>query len=189
MNSFRRINYASLMFKIGCGFSYLEIIAAVAVFAILAIPIYQTMHNVQSDTSKSINYFRAMELANEAIEYVKLLPVDDEFKMKAEGISGSLLVERPSSLEAAKIPAGENPEYSDILQSEIQYSSQYNPAHFYRTVEVADLSGNEYSGFLKKVVVTVYWESGVAINNLHDPGNRSKKVVLASLITNWTAQP
>lgn len=171
------------------GFSFPEIIVAITVFAILAIPLYQSIHNVQLDTEKSINYFRAMELANEAIEYVKLLPLDKDFKRNAEGFSGSLLTEKSTSFEAARVLTGENPDYKSILESDVQYSSQYNPAYFYRTVEVADLSGSDYSRLLKKVIVTVYWDNGVAVNNLHDLSKKTKKVVLASLITDWETQP
>lgn len=171
------------------GVSFPEIVVAIAVFAILAIPIYQVMHKVQTDTSKSINYFRAMELANEAIEYVRLLPVDKDFKLKAEGYSGSLIVEQAAALEPAKILTGENAAYPEILETNIQYSSQYNPAYFYRSVEVADLTGSDYSGFLKKVIVTVYWDNAGAANNLHDPRNKTKRVVLAMLVTDWGRLP
>ena len=175
------------MFKHGISFP--EIVVAVTVFAILALPIYQSMHTVQTDTMKSINYFRAMELANEAVEYVRLLPVDKDFKQNAEGFSGSILVEQGDTFEAAKILTGDNPNYKDILESEIQYSNQYNPAYFYRTIEVSDLSGSDYAGLLKKVIVTVYWDNDVAVNNLHDLSRKTKKVVLASLITDWGTQP
>ncbi|PKL49019.1 MAG: hypothetical protein CVV42_07570 [Candidatus Riflebacteria bacterium HGW-Riflebacteria-2] len=172
------------------GFSFAEIVVAIAVFAMLAIPLYQSLHGVQTDTRKSINYFRAMELADEAIEYVRLLPVDHEFKQKAEGFSGSMLIEQSDdSFSAAKIAVGDNPRYRDFLVSDIQYSEQYNPACFYRTVEVADLSGASYAGLLKKVVVTVYWDNASARNNLHDLSRKTNKVVLATLITDWEKQP
>jgi len=172
------------------GFSLPEIVLAVAAFAILAFPLYRSMQTVQTDTRKSINYFRAMELANEAIEYVRLLPVDKNFERNAEGFSGSILVERAdSSLEAARLMTGEHPHYRDDLASNLQYSSQYNSAYFYRTVEVHTLSGADYSGLVRKVVVTVYWDNSVSVTNLHDLTRKTSKVTLATLVTDWNSQP
>ncbi len=171
------------------GVTFTEIIVAVTVFAILAIPLYLSMSNIQTDTVKSINYLRAMELASEAIDYVKMLPFDKNFKLNSEGLSGSILVETGSLFEPTSIPTGDNEYYQDVLEAKIQYSSQYNPAYFFRSIEVSDLSGTEYSGLLKKVVVTVYWDNGVKVNNLHDVNQRSRKVVLATLITDWKSQP
>jgi len=172
------------------GFSMPEIVVAVTVFAFLAFPLYRSMQSVQTDTQKSINYLRAMELANEAIEYVKLLPLDQHFERNAEGFGGSILIERAdSSFEAARLITGENPRYGDDLAANLQYSSQYNPAYFYRTVEVHRLSGANYAGLVCKVIVTVYWDNSAVVSNLHDLTRKTSKVTLATLVTDWNSQP
>ncbi|KAF1083039.1 MAG: hypothetical protein GQF41_0806 [Candidatus Rifleibacterium amylolyticum] len=171
------------------GITFPEIVVAVAVFAIMVIPLYLTMGNVQTDTKKSINYLRAIELANEAIDYVKMLPVDKDFKRNADALSGSILIETGSDFEAAQIPTGANDYYKDVLEPKIQYSSQYNPAYFYRTIEVSDLTGTGYAGLLKKVIVTVYWDNDVKVNNIHDLSKKTRNVVMATLVTDWKSQP
>ncbi|MFZ5951523.1 MAG: type IV pilus modification PilV family protein [Candidatus Rifleibacteriota bacterium] len=170
------------------GVSFAEIVVAVTVFAIMAIPVYMSMSGVQTDTVKSISYLRAVELANEAIDYVRLIPVDTDFKMKAEGLSGSILIEKPD-FAPAPVMTGDNPYYKDILADKLTYSEQYNPSFFYRTVEVGDLSGTSYSGLLKKVVVTIYWDDGRSVKNIHDLNSKTRKVVMACLITDWRSQP
>lgn len=170
------------------GLSFAEIVVAVVVFAIMALPIYVSMTGVRSDTVRSISYLRAVELANEAIEYVKLLPIDKDFKMKAQGLSGSLVIEKPD-FAAAPVMAGENSYYRDILADNVSYSEQYNPSFFYRTIEVHDLAGTDYANLLKKVIVTIYWDDDRPVKNIHDLDSKSRKVVLACLVTDWRSQP
>lgn len=170
------------------GVSFVEIVVAIFVFAMMALPVYVFMTSVRTDNVKNISYLRAMELAEESLEYVQLLPVDRSFKAKAEAISGSLLIEVPD-ISAACVLIGTDDYYRDILADRLQYSEQYNPSYFYRTVEVHDLTGTAYSELLKKVVVTIYWDDSRQVNNLHDLGAKTRKVVMACLITDWKSQP
>ncbi len=171
------------------GFSLPEIVVAVAAFAILAFPLYRSMQMVQTDTRKNIDYLRAMELASEAVEYVRLLPVDKDLERKAEGFSGSILVENAdSSFTAARLMTGDNPRYPGLASSP-QYSEQYDSACFYRIVEVSPLTGARHAKLLRKVIVTVYWNNDGPVKNLHDVNNRTRKVVLATLLSDWRGQP
>lgn len=170
------------------GISFVEIVVTITVFAVMALPIYMSMSGTQSDTVKNISYLRAMELASEAIEYVKLLPMDKNFEKNATALSGSLFLDKPKS-SAESIMTGSNKYYQDILADKLSYSDQYNPSFFYRTVQVGDMSGTPNASLLKKVIVTVYWDDGRPVKNLEDLDSKTRKVELACLICDWRAQP
>jgi len=55
--------------------SFPEILVAVLVFSILAFPIYSFLIQTRKDTLKTINYLRAMELAQEGLDWVKITPI------------------------------------------------------------------------------------------------------------------
>ncbi len=90
---------------------------------------------------------------------------------------------------AAPVMTGENSYYRDILADNVLYSEQYNPSFFYRTIEVHDLAGTDYANLLKKVIVTIYWDDDRPVKNIHDLDSKSRKVVLACLVTDWRSQP
>ncbi|MEW6708416.1 MAG: hypothetical protein AB1403_01210 [Candidatus Riflebacteria bacterium] len=171
------------------GVSFTEIVIAVTIFAVLAIPLFMSMKSVNMDATRAISHLRALELANEAIDYVRLLPVDKNFDQLALGLSGSIVIEGQDGLVPARIQTGENSYYSGILANELEYSEQYSRSYFYREVEVIEQSGREYAPLLKKVVVTVYWSDGEKVKNLHSYEDRTRKVVLACIVTDWKSLP
>lgn len=167
------------------GLSFPEIVIAVFIFSIISIPIYSLLTNTRTDTSKAIHFFRAMELAQEGIEWAQITPVNNKYKQNIESYSGSIVLEDGSSFKPATILTTDNKRYENQLLSNknVQYSNQYLPAFFYRTIEVKELTGSSIAeSFLKKVVVTVYWNDGKKAKNLHTFDDREKKVVYEALI-------
>ena len=184
-NKLERTNTTCLLKSCKSALSFPEIVVAIFVFSVLATPLYMLLSNTKTDTAKAIHFFRAMELAQEAIEWAQITTVDKDYKKKIENYSGSIVVEDGKSFKPARINTQSNKLYGNQLltSNEVEYSSQYLPPFFFRTIEVKDLSSSSIAGnFLKKVVVTVYWNDGKKAKNLHVPDGREKKVVLETLI-------
>ena len=172
------------------GLTFAELIIAVFVFSIISIPLYLLLSSTRTDTSRSINYLRAMELAMEGIEWVQLTEMDRNFRLNAENFSGGLVLESGSSFKPADILVTGNNRYGNHLQPTVTYSEQYNSAWFYRTIEIQELKGAQaYCSLLHKVRVSVFWNDGKPVKNLHDPGGRTKKVVLETLLLDGKKQP
>lgn len=172
------------------GFTFAELIIAVFVFSIISVPLYLLLSSTRTDTAKSINFMRAMELAQEGIEWVQLTENDQNFRLNAENFSGGLVMENGASFKPAEVMVAGNNRYGNQLLPTVQYSEQYNTAWFYRMIKVEDVKGTQkYCRLLKKVRVSVFWNDGKKVKNLHDASGRSKKVVLETLILDGKLLP
>lgn len=169
--------------------SFPEILVAVLVFSILAFPIYSLLSQTRKDTLKTINYLRAMELAQEGLDWVKMTPIKNNFSRTVENYSGSLVVENGKAFSPLILSMATNPWYANSLITQIPYSEQYNSAWFYRLITVENVStANPYSKLLKKVTVAVYWNNAKKAKNLYNKNGRDKLVILKTLILDGNKQ-
>ena len=166
------------------GFTFAEIVVAVAIVTIVAVPVYYLLTNTKVGTAKAINYLRAMELANEVIEWANITPYEklwDGIKSPfAQGYSDSLVV-AGTTPKATAIQVSANTGWKD-LATKLEYSEQYNSAFFYRKVEIKPVAGVPYQGYLLEVTVTVSWNEGKAPAIITDPADRMRKITLSCLL-------
>ena len=174
--------------RYGRGLSFIEVLIAVLVVSACAIPIIYMVTSTRTDTSKAINYLRAVELANEALEWASVAKFSqiDSF---VSGLNGPISVDIGGNLQPISIQtaAPANQVWADdgLVSTNLSYSEQYNNAFFFREIEVEDVSDAMFAdNLIKKVTVTVKWCEGYRPANPNLPDERSRKVELAVLILN-----
>jgi len=164
------------------GFGLTEIVVAVTIGVACAIPLIWMVSSTRMETSKAINYLRAMELANEVLDLANVVPFD-----KIEGTmgvyNGRLL---DTGIPVLQLPSGHD--WSSFVQSSnIPYSPDYGNAFFFRDIEVEPITGKDYGRFLKRVRVTVSWnEAKTPPNPDVNTGDsqRMRKITLETLVFN-----
>ena len=181
-----------MIFKNKKALSLVEIIIALVIAVFAGIPILIMVSSSRKETATSINYLRAMELANEAIEWVNVTKFEDLDNLN-NILEESIVQETDSELVPGQIIATDT-EYkrwkgSNLLSKNLQYSEQYVNAYFYRTIEVTNIKGDDINNvkdnLLKKVTVTVKWSEGKKITNLNDDSSdRRHKIQLSVLVIN-----
>ena len=181
-----------MIFKNKKALSLVEIIIAFAIVVCSGIPVLMMVSSSRKDTATSINYLRAMELANEAIEWVNVTKFEDLDNLN-DLLDKSIVESYKSDLIPGRIATCET-EYdkwkkSDLLTQDLHYSEEYVKAYFYRTIEVksieADDQNNLRNNLLKKVTVTVKWNEGKEVSNIYEDLNeRDHKVQLSVLVIN-----
>ena len=160
-------------------FTVTEIIIATAIFTAAFIALITLLSSSKKETSKSTNYLRALELAQEAIDWVNSTPFKEVKDENLELLRGNLV--------NGKIATGDNAKNSI---TDAKYPDDYSSAFFYRTVTIdPDTEFNEeVRRFLKKVTVGVYWNEGTAPKNLETTENgvpiRTRKIMLSTIIFN-----
>lgn len=165
------------------GFGFVEIAVAAVVIGVCAIPILWLVSSSRVETSKAINYLRAMELANETIEWATIIPFQDkagnDLARLANGYSESLFNNR-------LIRVGNNPAWTQVpLANDVAYSDQYDSAYFFREIRITDVPEMSLRGFLKKITVTISWNEGkTPANPSATPPDRMRKITLSTLIFN-----
>lgn len=171
------------------GFGFVEIIVATLIAAVCSIPIIMMVSSSRSETSKAINYLRAMELANEALEWAMIATDTENLNTNLSGCGGSLIVDvgggtlGPAGVDAV---GSVNPKWEadGIIARNIGYSGQYNTAYFLRSISVVPIDSGIGAGYLSEVRVEVKWNEGRAPTNLMDPaGDRMRKITLTTLVT------
>ncbi len=167
----------------------IEVVIAVVIVIGAGIPILKMVSSSRSETSSSANYLRAMELADEVLEWASVAKFKDlENALNSE--NGTIIVEGGSGLTPEEIhtaPAeNENWKNSGFFIEKQKYSDQYNKAFYFRTIEVEDVKSPVIqSDMLKKVTVTVKWIEGRRPSNLNvDNGERNRQVKLSILVIN-----
>ncbi|HEY9070059.1 MAG TPA: hypothetical protein VIV61_07355 [Candidatus Ozemobacteraceae bacterium] len=170
------------------GFGFVEIIIATLIAAVCSIPIIMMVSNSRSDTSKAINYLRALELANEALEWASIATDTANLDMNLRSCGGSLIVDTGSGAPgAARVDAVDplNGKWSadGLITKNIGYSEQYNTAFFLRNISVVPVTTGIGAGHLSEVTVEVKWNEGKAPANPIDPsGDRMRRITLKTLI-------
>jgi len=154
---------------------------AILVAAVLAVPLFYLVTSTRTDTSKAINYLRAMELANEAIEWANVIPFH---KIKElEGTGGSLVEDLGGNFVPVKLAVVNNGMWAG-LAPQIQYSDQYPTAFFHREIIVGSITQSvPWRDAMAKVTVTVSWNEGKKPDIL-DSTDRMRKITLYALIFN-----
>ncbi len=170
------------------GFSLAEIVIAVVIAVMAGIPILKMVTTSRTETSSSINYFRAMELANEPIEWANVTKFSELENLQS--LSESIVIDNGSSMDTRKVMTVE-PEYKSWLESkqfntDISYSDQYIHSYFYRIIEVQEIkeNANIKDNLLKKVTVTVKWIEGKKPSNIDVDSNRTRQIQLSVLVIN-----
>lgn len=170
------------------GFGFVEIIIATLIAAVCSIPIIMMVSSSRADTSKAINYLRAIELANEALEWAMIATDTANLDMNLRSCGGSLLVDTgagtpgPASVDAVA-PSNAKWDADGIISRNIGYSEQYNNAYFMRNISVVPISLGLGKDYLSEVTVEVKWNEGKAPTNMMDPaGERMRKITLTTLI-------
>ena len=168
-------------------FGLVEILIALSVVVFAAIPILKMVFRTRTETSSSVNYLRAMELADEVIEWANASKFKDLDKLTK--LSGSLI--DSSGNEMKKINTGEvgngNWKNSGFFTDNIKYSSNYSNAYYYRDIKVEPVT-SQYNTFennlLKKVTVKIKWCEGRIPSNIEQDSDRDREIQLSVLVTN-----
>ncbi|NLI79818.1 MAG: hypothetical protein GX442_25660 [Candidatus Riflebacteria bacterium] len=165
----------------GRGVSLIEVVVGIGLAAICTIPILWLMTTTRTDTAKAVNYLRAVELAQEGMEWAAIGDVSTPTgRAQICGLSGSLVEAAGSGWRPVPVPAtpagGAGP---------LVYSAQYNQAFFFRTITVEDPpDGLPQSPYLALVTVTVWWNEGrvpPVLESLGGRPDRDRMVVLTRL--------
>ena len=177
-----------LSFK-ATGFGFVEVLIAILIVAACAVPVIYMVTSARGDTTRAINYLRAVELANEAIEWVSSARYSQINSTTLAALSETLANDTSGTVEPAEIavnaPANTAWQSDDFAAEELKYSEQYNNAFFYREMEVETVDGSYLgSDLLKKVTVTVKWSEGKRPSNLNVSDNRNRQVQMSVLVLN-----
>ncbi len=171
------------------GMGFVEIMIAVLVVTGCAIPVIYMLTSSRTETSKAINYLRAMELANEVIEWATAAEFSQVDAGSLSAFCGSISEIHGSDLQTVGVATAE-PDHqtwkSDgLMANNMKYSEQYNTGFFYREVEVENVDDSYLqTDLLKKLKVRVKWSEGERPANLNISDNRTRQVELSVLILN-----
>lgn len=164
-------------------FTIAEITVATAVLILMFASLMLVNTSSRAETSQSINYLRALQLAQEAIDWINSAPFSEVTESRISFLEGSLV--DPSSGNSIKMPVGENAKNS--IDSP-QYPDDYSKCYFYRTIQIEDLKDEVPNGrFLKKVTVGIYWNEGKVPKKIESTSNepdRMRKLMLSTIIFN-----
>ncbi|MBU1107454.1 MAG: hypothetical protein KKB51_12360 [Candidatus Riflebacteria bacterium] len=170
------------------GISFVEVMIAVLIVAVSAVPIFYMVTSSRTDTSKAINYLRAVELANEVIEWAQAVKFDDLNVITFGGVSGTIDDDStvPVLPGPVRVVPPENTNWLGVpfVATDLMYSKQYSNAFFYREIEFEDVISPDFNdGMMKKMTVRVKWNEGVAPTSLYS-SDRDRQVELSVLMLN-----
>lgn len=171
------------------GMGFVEIVIAVLIVTACAVPIIYMVTSSRTDTTKAINYLRAVELANEVLDWAAVAEFSKLDSSSLSAFTGSLVEESSGSILPVAVPiiSPENLVWkSDGLMAEkLSYSEQYGIAYFYREVAVEDVTATYLQpNMLKKVTVWVKWSEAHRPANINRPDDRNRQIELSVLILN-----
>lgn len=156
------------------GFTITEIVIAAAVFLSIFAALMLLNKSSRTDTSKSINYLRAMELAQEAIDFINSTPFSEATKDNFDFLSGLV----------SKVQLGQN----GGARTEYSYPEDYAKCYYYRDITIDDISSIPNNKYLKKISVEVSWNEGKVPNQIEAIGggkpDRMRRVVLSTVLFN-----
>lgn len=164
-------------------FTISEIVVATAVFVVLFSSIAWMSTSSRADSSKSINYLRALELAQEGIDWVNSTPFSEVNESNLAILQGSLVqVDDSGKYVSIKMPVAENAKGS---VSETKYPDDYCKCFFYRTVKIENLNSTPNGRFLKKITIGIYWNEGKTPKTLETTSgepDRMRKLYMSTTI-------
>lgn len=168
-------------------FSFVEILVAVFLLVVLVSPLLWMATGSRVETSKAINYLRALEIAQETISWVNGNPLNEKAIQALAAQSGSLV--DPATGKSVAVMAGNSPIWSSFPGggSPITYSDQYTNAYFYRKVDIEKVGADEsaYGEYLYRVTVNVYWNEGkvpVRIDAPDAEADRMRKISISTMV-------
>ena len=168
-------------------FGLVEVIIALLVIVSAGIPILKMVFHTRTETSSSVNYLRAMELADEVIEWANASKFKDVDKLSE--LSGSITessTNKMKNINTAEI-SNENWKNSGFFSKNIKYPNKYSNAYYYRDIKVEPVT-NSYNTFesnlLKKVTVKIKWSEGRVPSNLELDSERNREIQLSVLVIN-----
>lgn len=171
------------------GIGFVEIVIAVLVVTASAIPVIYMVTSSRTDTTKAINYLRAMELANEVIEWASATEFSQLDPARFSGFTRSLVELDSGGLRsgAVGVAVPEHPVWKNdnLMASGLNYSEQYLNAYFFREVRIENVNESYLKpDLLKKLVVTVKWSEANPPANPNSDEDRNRQVELSVLILN-----
>ncbi|HAE39000.1 MAG TPA: hypothetical protein DCG57_10235 [Candidatus Riflebacteria bacterium] len=169
----------SLM-KTNRGMSFVEVLLAVIIASLLFSSIIWFVSSTRVATGKSTNYLRALQLAQETIDWVHALEFSNLTEDKLSLLEGSLVDSQTGhSVVLAK---------SNVTgkESVLAYPDDYCKSYFYRRIVLEKLSSvKSGSRLLKKVSVHIYWNEGqkpAQVDSLSAEPDRMRQITLSTLL-------
>lgn len=165
--------------------SFAEIMLTVFIVFVLALPLLYVTTSSRKETTHAINYLRAVELANEVIDWTNGLRFE---QINSKTFMDSGLCESLTDLgnnskckpiEVTNKPANKTWKDDNFFASKISYPEQYAGYYFYRDVKVEP---DDNSSDLKTITVTVTWAEAYAPKRLDDGKDRNKTVILSTIV-------
>lgn len=162
------------------GFTMTEIVIACIVMAVLFASLSWMTTSSRTESSKSINYLRALELAQEAVDWVNSTPYAEVTETNMAYLKGSLV--DPSTGASIKMLVGANAKSS---VTETNYPADYSKCYYYRTVTIDNLDSVPHGRFLKKITIGIYWNEGkppTHIETTSGEPDRMRKLFMSTII-------
>ena len=178
----------SIFFSRRYGISFVEVLIAVLIVTACAIPVIYMLTSSRTETSRAINYLRAMELANEVIEWAGAVEYSAIDESALSAFCGSISEEQSGGIKTVKVatvePENKTWKNDELMVDDLQYSDQYNTGFFFREVEISDVNDSYFqNNLLKKLTVRVKWSEGERPANLN-LSDRTRQVELSVLLLN-----
>jgi len=162
-------------------FSFVEIIVAFAVSAVIFGGLIFFATTTRKETSKAENYLRALQIAQETIELAQSTPIEELTQSKMQIFEGSLV--NPQTGKSVSLPFNTA---SAWKPKNGMYPEQYNKAYYYRKVKIEPVeSSHPNARFMRKVIVEIFWNEGKIPEKIDSIGNdpdRMRKLSLAALV-------
>lgn len=163
------------------GFSFVEIVIATGLAVVLFSSIIWLITSTRVETSKSINYLRALQLAQETIDWLQTIPGDQLTPDIVQTFEGSLV--DPQSEKSAKIEVNKREGNSG---EQFRYPENYCAAWFYRKVSLEKIDQKiPGARFLRKATVQIFWNEGkrpTTLEPLSGNPDRMRKISMSVVL-------
>lgn len=148
------------MVNIRKGFTFVEIMIALAVVGSLALAVISFSTSSAKTANRTVAYLQALQLAYETIEWLKTFPTDvladnDAGQKICSAMSDSITdtgTLKSSKLQTGSVNGNEN--------GELTYPESYAKSWFHRKVKLEKINDGDKGRFLIKATVIVGWTEG-----------------------------
>lgn len=166
--------------KTNRGMSFIEVLLATVIASLLFSSIIWFVSSTRVATDKSTNYLRALQLAQETIDWVHALEFSDISEDKLSLLEGSLV---DSQTGHSVVFCRSTVDGKELVMA---YPDDYCKAYFYRKIVLEKQSDvKPFGRLLKKVSVHVYWNEGqipAQLDSLSGEPDRMRKIMLSTLL-------
>lgn len=162
------------------GTSFVEVLLATVIASLLFSSIIWFVSMTRVAAGKSTSYLRALQLAQETIDWVHALEFSDVSADKLSLLEGSLVDSQTgrSVVFSRDTVAGK--------KMVLAYPDDYGKAYFYRRIVLEQQNGVKPAcRLLKKVSVYIYWNEGqkpAQLDSLSEEPDRMRKITLSTLL-------